>query len=527
MDIEQTYMRRLAQQQYPGDLDAMAQGEQQGLEQAAMQATVGTLPQPAMPEDGQGSIREIPRNVFQQALGKFGEALTAAGVQLDKVGIDIPALGRVTLKDLTIGESGKVVEDISYGFMPTRGAGGIGGTAGLKPEALELLNLPVVASAAKVAGKGAIAAGKGTIDAVRRAIQPRADIPYERLRASEPLPSQQPGLPVPAPASVDVQPVQTVQLPDGRFGTVTQLSEIKKLRTGYETADSPESVAHLTAGLRKSPQEQMVAVVVDENNKPLQVIRHTIGTSGSTEIEPWALVGAIANVPGARSFWLSHNHPGGTANLSSADINLGKYVQELTRDTGIELRGIMAIAKDKFAFNDLRGNDIQNVAIPPKARNQTVSFTERTLKRTSVLDKTMVTNQDDARRVADQIAGDETGVILFNAQLQPTGFIPISEDKMTGLRQSGEAKRLFQAIEKANAPRSMLVSKKDLTEEQISNVAALFFKAQSGMFDVLTGPQRDSYVGLQGRIPQLGTFKGLAPIGVGVTAASLQDTGGQ
>jgi hypothetical protein len=99
-----------------------------------------------------GSIREIPRNMFQQALGRFGEALTAAGVQLDKVGLDIPVLGRVTLKDLTVGEAGKVIEDMSYGFMPTRGAGGIGGTSGLKPEAAELLNLPIVGTAAKAAG---------------------------------------------------------------------------------------------------------------------------------------------------------------------------------------------------------------------------------------------------------------------------------------------------------------------------------------------------------------------------------------
>lgn len=118
---------------------------------------VAQAPAPTMtdvPADS-GSIREIPRNMFQQALGKFGDALTAAGVQLDKVGLDIPALGRVTLKDLTVGEAGKVIEDMSYGFMPVRGAGGIGGTAGLKPEAVELLNVPIVGTAAKAVGTAA------------------------------------------------------------------------------------------------------------------------------------------------------------------------------------------------------------------------------------------------------------------------------------------------------------------------------------------------------------------------------------
>lgn len=159
MNFDEAYMSRIARMQYPGDTEAMDQGQAMGLEQAAMQATVGTLPQPEV-QDGQGSIREIPRNAFEQLLGKIGEGLTAAGVQLDKVGIEVPGLGRVSLKDVTVGDVGKVIEDMSYGFMPTRGAGGIGGTAGLKPEALELANLPVVTGAASLAGKGAVAAGK-------------------------------------------------------------------------------------------------------------------------------------------------------------------------------------------------------------------------------------------------------------------------------------------------------------------------------------------------------------------------------
>jgi hypothetical protein len=165
MDLDDAYMNRIARMQYPGDLEAEAQGEATGLEQAAQQALVGTLPQPFAPapepmSQPTGSIREIPRNMFEQALGRFGEALTAAGVQLDKVGIDIPALGRVTLKDLTVGDVGKVIEDMSYGFPPTRGAGGIGGTSGLKPEATELLNLPIVGTAARATGTVAAAGAK-------------------------------------------------------------------------------------------------------------------------------------------------------------------------------------------------------------------------------------------------------------------------------------------------------------------------------------------------------------------------------
>lgn len=45
MDLDEAYMTRIAQLKYPGDLEEEAQGGAMGLEQAAMQATVGTLPQ--------------------------------------------------------------------------------------------------------------------------------------------------------------------------------------------------------------------------------------------------------------------------------------------------------------------------------------------------------------------------------------------------------------------------------------------------------------------------------------------------
>jgi len=114
-----------------------------------------------------GVARPIPQNKAQEALGYIGELLTKAGVQLDKVGIDIPVLGRISLKDLTVGESGKVLEDMALGFYPIEGAGGfISGTTRIKPDpAFELLNIaPIAGAAAKAGGKAVI---KGATKAVQ------------------------------------------------------------------------------------------------------------------------------------------------------------------------------------------------------------------------------------------------------------------------------------------------------------------------------------------------------------------------
>jgi hypothetical protein len=150
--IEQAYVDGVVSVEFP---DPIIEEPQQ--EQPMMLADSGQVKSDA--QAGFGTIGPIPRNRAQEALGYVGELLTKAGVQLDKVGLDIPVLGRITLKDLTVGESGKVLEDMSYGFMPVEGSGGfISGTTRIKPDAaLELLNLaPVVGAAAKVGGKAVV-----------------------------------------------------------------------------------------------------------------------------------------------------------------------------------------------------------------------------------------------------------------------------------------------------------------------------------------------------------------------------------
>ena len=357
----------------------------------------------------------------------------------------------------------------------------------------------------------------------RKALQPVKQVP-ETLRIVEKQ-HESPRSTVlrteePAPqATPNIQPVQTVPMPDGRFATTTQLSEVKQIRTGYDTLDSPGAVAHLTAGLRKSPQEQLVAVVADANNKPLQVIRHTIGLSNQASAEPFSLVGAVANVPGARSFWLSHNHPSGSTGLSSADIRLAEAVQTLTRDTGLDMRGILSIGGGKFGFSDLKSSLLQDVPIPPRVRDKTVTMSERTFRRSGVLDNQGINGPADAVRMADQIAGDQTGVILMNGQLQPVGFMPIKEAELMNLRKSGESNRLLAAMERANAPKAMLVSKKPLDNAAIGNVSSLFEMSGVDLVDVIDGPQRQSLMSTVGRIPPAPVFKTAAPIGAGLTAA--------
>jgi hypothetical protein len=104
-----------------------------------------------------GSIGAPQRSTLAQMLGNTGTAAQRLAAALDQYGARIPGTqARITLKDLTLGDAGQVMEDWSYGSPPTTGGnyatGGIG-TMGVQPRAMDLLNLGGVAGGAVQAGK--------------------------------------------------------------------------------------------------------------------------------------------------------------------------------------------------------------------------------------------------------------------------------------------------------------------------------------------------------------------------------------
>ena len=326
-------------------------------------------------------------------------------------------------------------------------------------------------------------------------------------------------------ASNNIQPITTVQLPTGQFATTTGFSTVKPIRTGFDVAETPEQVAHLTAGLRKSPQEQVVAVVVDKNNKPIQVIRHTVGLVNQSSAEPFSLVGAIANTPGAKGFYISHNHPSGVSQLSNSDERLADALLNITKDTDIQMRGMLAIGKDKFAFYDpVNKTSFRDKQIPPALRDKSIDMVERTLKKTQVLNKSAFSLPSDATAFADNFVGDQTGVVLLNNQHYPVGFMPIDATQFANLRKSGTAINILRGLERANANKAVLITKNNITPKELENIEGFFNASSVKLLDALTGPQRKS----ESATGRLGynrseSFQSAIPIGVGLGAAAIQE----
>jgi len=111
-------------------------------------------PAPAMPTQGQldlGEARLPPEPTGAMgALKKVGELIQSGAEKIDFDVLGLPGIGTLTLKDLTVGDLGKVLVDIARGFPPVTGSGQT-----LKPtmEALELINVAPAAAAAFKAGK--------------------------------------------------------------------------------------------------------------------------------------------------------------------------------------------------------------------------------------------------------------------------------------------------------------------------------------------------------------------------------------
>ena len=239
-NIENRYLNALAELQFPTATPQEMAAEEPSLEGMQLAAGPSSTRTDAPAGAGMGEIKPIPRNPLQEVIGKLGDAIQSGAEKIDFDVIGLPGVGSLTLKDLTVGDIGKVLQDISYGFYPVRGGneatGGIG-TFGLKPEpALELLNAaPAVGAAGKAAVKGAKAAGK--------ALAPTAAGMVEQgLRKS--------GL------IMDVVPpgpnVVSTRLPTAKKATEDPIQS--KLIIDYSAAKSdPEAFAHNVGLIKQYP----------------------------------------------------------------------------------------------------------------------------------------------------------------------------------------------------------------------------------------------------------------------------------
>lgn len=122
-----------------------------GMQLAA--ADTGRMPEVVVTGQPEPEIKKIEPAGGMGALKAVGEAIQSGAEKIDFDVLGFPGIGTLTLKDLTVGDLGKVLVDIAEGFPPVTGSGQ---TLSPTMEAAELINAaPAVTGAVKLAKKAA------------------------------------------------------------------------------------------------------------------------------------------------------------------------------------------------------------------------------------------------------------------------------------------------------------------------------------------------------------------------------------
>ncbi|MFV0411495.1 MAG: LPD38 domain-containing protein [Paracoccus sp. (in: a-proteobacteria)] len=278
--------------------------------------------------------------------------------------------------------------------------------------------------------------------------------------------------------------------------------------TGVERVTSWQDAAHIVAPLRKRPQEHMAALVLDSGNRPIAVIKHSVGEVAGASVERWSLAGAVAAVPGARSVYFAHNHPSGVVSQSDADKRVTSALADLLKGSGIDAKGMIVVGpgSDKASFVGI--SEFDNSRTVPEefdrpttaARNKgSVPVTERVIRRVAAETGQTINGHSaalSAVRITDALeGGPDVGVLLLDTRHRVIGHIALTADEARKMR-SGNASTgiaaLLRDIHEASASAAITWGDRPGAE----NVSKALDAADVRTLDVFVREDGDNFVSL-------------------------------
>jgi len=288
--------------------------------------------------------------------------------------------------------------------------------------------------------------------------------------------------------------------------------EVGKIRTGITTVTSAEDAAHVLAPIRKHAQETMTAAVLDKDNKVISVIRNAKGTKGSANIAAVEIASAIAATEGATSVWLAHNHPSGSIKPSDPDIHITGVINDALDGSGVEVNGHLVIgAYGKAGTMNKQGDPTGEIKIRPAPRKETVSVTERVVRKNTMKEDT--TKLISTSEVVDFVKESKTknGLILMNTSHQIIGVLSMTSKEMKKLRDGKQIPRILKTLDETNAGAVIILSS---NAEAIGNMSR-YLAVLSGLrvLDAVIskGAATVSYGAVGDLIPEYGPFYSKTP----------------
>jgi len=244
----------------------------------------------------------------------------------------------------------------------------------------------------------------------------------------------------------------------GRRSPRVSLRKIGSIKTGTTTVKTAHDAAHVVASLRKEAQEHFGVVVIDKDGEVLSIIQHSVGGVAQSQVFPGIISGAIASVKGAKGYYLVHNHPSGTAELSPQDLDVFRSIEDLTRAAGITGLDVLAVTHNG-RFASIGKN---NQLIHPMNSNKSIDVKVRRL--TAPTMGKPLNNPAALRDAIKEIADGKTGVILADHKYNPTAFIEISMEDMNMMRGKDAARQYLAALHEGNASNQFVIIKGRLNQ---------------------------------------------------------------
>ena len=129
---------------------------------------------------------------------------------------------------------------------------------------------------------------------------------------------------------------------------------IKLVEEGYldvKSGSLSDTLDSLYEDLRKRTREQLIALNIDEDLKPINYIVSSIGTTNASMASNFELLkGSI--ISGARNVILLHNHPGSSDYPSRQDIDVTRKAQEAYNFMGINFYDHHIVGSKVYSFKE-------------------------------------------------------------------------------------------------------------------------------------------------------------------------------
>lgn len=292
-----------------------------------------------------------------------------------------------------------------------------------------------------------------------------------------------------APLRADTAvPVTTPDVtPEGQPRSVLPVVENRQVTSAGFHKATIESTADAAEFARDNlvdePQEVMVAIVLDKDNKPISILRHTVGVVNSSQVSPGILAGAIIDTPGAASTYLAHNHPSGNAKLSAADVAVYKNMAILLRDSGVRMSGSFAVGPTAYGISEGEALSLSGKQ-PPQ---YSFPVTERKFK-TRAFGQTTVAGEQDVLSYAkaNNLPADKTAVLLLDAQNAILDVIHIPD--LNNLRGEGIGSGILGNIHRRNAVGAIFFrGDRQLSPGEHSNAKGFAKAAGITLIDIIDG----------------------------------------